>query len=232
MCNQKCEYKFKVENLLTEHQVKDKNIQFYSPQFPSTEKAENYTEGKLTFEFYKYQIVKEGLELVFALNNRLSRCVEITDFEEPGGSFGGWDVKCELHVTGTLEDAESIPNLWNKYLKLQQGKHQELKRSIQWFMRAIKSEDPIDKFIYSWITFNMLYGWLTCSKYHNKGIKGLTGKGIPCPVEDAALQIRIDVGKRLGIFQRLSEITIGLGGLNPKYLAFGKFRGIFFEIWT
>ena len=35
------------------------------------------------------------------------------------------------------------------------------------------------------------------------------------------------VGQLFGILQKLSEITISLGGLNPKELAFARFSGIF-----
>lgn len=178
-------YKFKVKNLLTEKQVKDKSIEFCSPYFPSTEKDKNFTEGALTITLEDVndpvrEIVTNGLELIFALNNRVTHTFEINMLETPPGLLDfGFEIESEGYGTLTLEEPDSIPALWKKYQRLVKGNHQELTRSIQWFMRSIKSENPIDKFINSWITFNMLYGWLTGTYNHVNGIKGLTGKGIP-----------------------------------------------------
>lgn len=189
MENQSCyiwKCKFKAKNLLTEKPVKDKSIEFFSPHYPSTEKDKDYTDGELTItsndlDYPVKEIATNGLEIIFALNNHVSHTFEITEIESPPGLFRlpGIKMKIEGYLTRRLKDPDGIPVLWNKYQKLIKSNPQELTRSIQWFMRAIKSENPIDKFIYNWITFNMLYGWLTGTYNHVKGIKGLTGKGIP-----------------------------------------------------
>lgn len=190
MCNYIWKYRFKVEHLLTKQSVKDKNMEFESPHFPKTEKDKDYTEGKVTIELdnlasssFVQEVVIKGLELVFALNNHSSFPIEISIVESPPGPYLPMELQAKIrgHQISPLKEAESMPNLWSKYLKLLKSNHQELRLSICWFMRAIKSEDPIDKFIYSWITFNMLYSWLTGvpGDDHRKGIKGLIGKGIP-----------------------------------------------------
>lgn len=176
--------KFKAKNLLTEKPVKDKSIEFFSPHFPSTEKDKDYTEGELTItsndlNYPVKEIATNNLEVIFALNNRVSHTFEIAEIESPPGLLPRGEMKIEGRTTCRLEGPDGIPVLWNKYQKLIKNKHQELIISIQWFMRAIKSENSLDKFINSWVTFNMLYGWLTGSYNHVKGIKGLTGKGIP-----------------------------------------------------
>jgi len=179
-------YKFKVENLLVDQPIKGRNIEFNSPLFPRTEKNKDYTEGEVIIKLdsLKYsvqEVVTEGLELIFALNNHVTLPIHIEKLESPPGLMPSIEVRAEGHTTFNIKEAEKIPELWNKYQKLLKDNCQELTYSIRWFMRAIKSENPIDKFIYSWITFNMLYSWLTCapSDDHRKGIRGLTGKGIP-----------------------------------------------------
>lgn len=186
MCNYTWKYKFKVDNLLVDQPVKGLNIEFNSPHFPSTEKNKDYTEGELVIKLdsLKYsvqEVVTEGLELIFALNNHITIPLHIEKIESPPSLMPSIEVRAEFYSTNNIKEAEGIPELWNKYQKLIINNCQELTYSIRWFMRAIKSENPIDKFIYSWITFNMLYNWLTDvpSDDHKKGIKGLTGIGIP-----------------------------------------------------
>ena len=177
--------KFKFNNLLVESPIKEKTFEFNSPFFPSTEKEKNFTEGLLSIEWdssdfsIKY-IVKEGLEAIFALTNRVYvPCnVEITD--SPPGLIG-ISGNMSAYTTYNVNDANQIPQLWHNYNLLRNNNCLELTSSIRWYMRAVKADDPIDKFIYAWITFNMLYGWLTdaAGDNHKKGIKGLLGKGLP-----------------------------------------------------
>lgn len=179
-------YKFTIKHLLTEHPIENTFIEFCSPHFPSTEKDKDYTVGTLTvsldsLNYHVEDIITEGLKTVIALNNHITLPIEIFKIESPPGILPGMTMKSEGYSSYPFKEPENIPNLWDKYRKLIENKtkYQELTLSIQWFMRSIKSNNPIDKFINSWITFNMLYGWLTGACNHVKGIKGLTGKGIP-----------------------------------------------------
>jgi hypothetical protein len=123
------------------------------------------------------------LELIFALDSQANIRVEVEAIETPPQAhrhrrsiFGS------TYFYNEIVDPDKIPLLWDKYRKLlKKNKHPELNYSIQWFMRAIKSENPIDKFIYTWITFNMLFGWLTQAPIDKpvRGINELTQQNIP-----------------------------------------------------
>lgn len=184
MSNYIWKIKFKIDHLLTDHPVKDGSLEFFSPHFPSTEKDKDYTEGQLTISLSSLnysvkEIVTEGLRTVLALTNHVNLPVEIINIEYPPGVSPGLNVQASGYQSFPIKESEKIPYFWNKYQKVVENNHQELAYSIQWFMRAIKAEDSTDKFIYSWITFNMLYAWLAQTRSHVKGIKGLIVKGIP-----------------------------------------------------
>lgn len=184
MSNYIWKVKFKIAHLLADHPIKDELIEFFSPHFPSTEKDKDYTEGQLTISLNNLnysvrEIVTEGLRTVIALTNQINLPVEIIDIEAPPGILTGLFVTGSGYISYPIRESEKIPYLWNKYQKLLSNNYRELSYAVQWFMRAIKAEDSIDKFIYCWITFNMLYGWLAQTRNHISGIKGLTGKGIP-----------------------------------------------------
>ena len=184
MSNYIWKIKFKIDHLLTDRPIKDNSIEFFSPHFPSTEKDKDYTEGGLTISlpnlsYSVKEIVTEGLRTVIALTNQINLPVEVINIESPPGVGPGIKMQFSGYQSFPIRESEKIPYFWNKYQKLIENNYQELSYSIQWFMRAIKAEDSTDKFIYSWITFNMLYGWLTQARSHVKGIRGLIGKGIP-----------------------------------------------------
>jgi hypothetical protein len=176
--------KFRIDHLLTERPIKDGSIEFFSPHFPSTEKNKDYTEGKLTISlsnlnYSAKEIVTEGLRTVIALTNHVNLPVEVINIESPPGVSPCSRMEGSGHTSFLVKESERIPYLWNKYQKLISNNYRQLSYAVQWFMRAIKAEGAIDKFIYSWISFNMLYGWLAQTRNHIKGIKGLLGKGIP-----------------------------------------------------
>jgi hypothetical protein len=184
MNNYTWKIKFKIDHLLTDRRIRDRSIEFFSPHFPSTEKDKDYTEGELTISssnlnYPVREIVTEGLRTIIALTNHVNLPVEIINIEYPPGVSPGMKMQASGHVSFPIKESEKVPYFWNKYQKLIENSHSELNSSIKWFMRAIKAKDPIDEFIYSWITFNMLYGWLAQTRSHVKGIKGLIGKGIP-----------------------------------------------------
>ena len=84
-----------------------------------------------------------------------------------------------LSAIGILKDSENIGDVWNQLQKLHERGTPELIISNRWFLRSIRSKDRIDKFINAWVTFNMLYGWLTEANGLSKALNGLIGKGIP-----------------------------------------------------
>jgi len=119
--------------------------------------------------------------------------IELTR-EQIGGGFGTFDVKpfveieepelinverghrCHPGIKAALsfiranaETLTKMTNIFNKYNKLQ-SEDSAAKLAIRWFVKSISSPNPIDNFISSWITFNMLYGWLTGAINHVKGI--------------------------------------------------------------
>lgn len=85
----------------------------------------------------------------------------------------------DISTIGILKDSENIGDVWNQLQKLHERGTPELRISNRWFLRSIRSKDHIDKFINAWVTFNMLYGWLTGANSLSKALKGLIGKGIP-----------------------------------------------------
>ena len=201
--------KFRIDHLITDRPIKDDSIpiEFFSPHFPSTEKDKDYTEGELTISLTNLsysvkEIVTEGLRTVIALTNQINLPVEIINIESPPGVSPGIKMQFSGYQSFPIRESEKIPYLWNKYQKLIENNYKELNYSIQWFMRAIKAEDSTDKFIYSWITFNMLYGWLAQARSHVKGIKGLIGKGIP------------RLGRQEEIVKRNKTILEGLSQMN------------------
>ena len=217
MCNYTWKYKFKFDNLLVDKPIKGKNIEFNSPHFPSTEKNKNYTKGELvikldSLDYSSQDIVTEGLELIFALNNHVQSPVHIEKIESPPGLLPSIEGQIEGYIPFNVKEAQKIPELWNQYQKLVLNNFQELTYSIQWFMRAIKSDNSIDKFIYAWITFNMLYSWLTNAPgdNHMKGIKGLIGKGIPNHKKQNEI-----ISRHNKILKNLSQISlIDRNGIN------------------
>jgi len=238
--------KFKIDHLLTDHPIKDEFIEFFSPHFPSTEKDKDYTEGQLTISLSSLnysvkEIVTEGLRTVIALTNQINLPVEIIKIESPPGVSPGIKIQLSGYQSFPIKESEKIPYFWNKYQKLIENSHQELNYSIQWFMRAVKSDNPIDKFVYSWITFNMLYGWLTQVKgeQHHEGIKALTGKDIPCLNKQKEIVIRhktileelsrLNLTDRGGI-DRAKKLRMALYGRSPRKIlecaigAFGVIR--------
>lgn len=191
------EYKFKFDNLLIEQQIKSPIIDFYSPHYPSTEKGKNYTEGHLSIELKNLnysvtEVVIEGLELIFSLTNHINLPCHIEKTKSPPGLLPALTGQINGYITHNVKNADIIPDLWDRYERLLKNNYLELTRSIRWYMRSIKSDDPIDKFIYAWITFNMLYSWLTDANgdNHKKGIKGLTGKGIPSSKKQKEIVLR------------------------------------------
>ena len=237
----KCKFKF--NNLLVEYPVKGETIEFNSPFFPSTEKGENYTEGQLSIkwnssDFSVKDVVSDGLEVIFALTNRVYvPCdVEITDSPP---RLIGYSGHMSAYSTYNVNEANKIPQLWHNYNQLLTNKCLELTSSIRWYMRAIKADDPIDKFIYAWITFNMLYGWLTdaAGDNHKKGIKGLMGKGIPKIAKQKEIVSRND-SIFLGIAQnnltdrhgidRAKELRDSLSTNNPTKILEGAIEAIGF----
>ena len=88
-----------------------------------------------------------------------------------------------LNITGyctySLERPEEIPLIWAKYFPLLLQEKHEFHHALNWFMRSLQSNDPIDKFIYAWITLNCLYGYLYNADGHRKGIRSLIYNNIP-----------------------------------------------------
>jgi len=82
-----------------------------------------------------------------------------------------------------LRDPGATPQLWETIQALRFKGPERLRLCLRWLVRAVKSTDNVDKFICTWITFEMLYRFLTGVLSTMAGIRGLTGRGIPSRVE-------------------------------------------------
>jgi hypothetical protein len=200
-------YCFNIAHLISEKAVIANDISFNSPYYPSTEKDKDFLKGQVVLMSDKdnqnfSEIVTEGIELVFSLTNYAYHPLKITKIEAPN-NFPSFDLKAEAHSTYPLKNPEEIPALWEKYLKLSRVNKQNLSFAIKWFMRSVKPNEPVDKFIYSWITFNCLYEDISKSTSPSKAIKCLVYNNIP----NKTIQNEM-VNKHLSIFKYLSSLGL------------------------
>lgn len=78
-----------------------------------------------------------------------------------------------------LKDPQNISYLLSLWNNNQEKFPQEFKKSIDWYIETIDKHNIIDRFIYAWINFEMLYGWKTKATTVDKGFKGLIGNNLP-----------------------------------------------------
>ena len=174
-------YKFVVHHLLSPEPVESEEIRFSSPHFPSTAKNEDFIEGEfLITEPDLRQIPNETIRLClessFALSSEVYCPIDLTQVDPAPLSL---DLNATAYCTYNLKKTNEVGEIWNHYLPLLlQDKH-ELHHAINWFMRSLRANDPVDKFIYAWITLNCLYGYISNADGHHKGIKSLIYNNIP-----------------------------------------------------
>ena len=200
------QYKFKINHLLSEKEIHSDQISFSSPHYPSTENGKDYLEGDITLAIDKdshsnRDIVIQGIETTFSLITSVYLPVEIHKIN-PENELPCYELRAEAHGTYPISNPEEVPIIFRKYFILLQNNH-ELRHSLSWFLRSVKSNEPIDKFIYSWITFNCLYGFLTGSDGHRNGIRGLIYNNIPS-IEILNKIVEHD----LPIFEYLSSLSL------------------------
>ncbi|NLD39002.1 MAG: hypothetical protein GX654_19250 [Desulfatiglans sp.] len=213
------ECQFTIHRLVTPEPVTSESISYSSPAPPlSEDKA--YTSGKVRISsseaLAESQVVariERELVNVFALTEltkvslevsipNLINKDEIEKARQPRTAYS--NLRMCLGCIGKLRDYNKIPGLWDKYQKMQKKGDPELILVVSWFSRAIRSESNIDKFINAWVTFNMLYSWLTGEiKSMPKGIRGLIEKGVPDREEREDL-----VSKQATIIEKLSQIEL------------------------
>jgi hypothetical protein len=78
-----------------------------------------------------------------------------------------------------IKDASLLMNMYNQYRKLLKTGPKELEKICSFFFKSVITNDPIEKFIYAWIAFEMYYGWRTQARTNIKAIRALLGQGIP-----------------------------------------------------
>ncbi len=172
-------YSFRIENLISPEVIEGEAISFDSPHYPSTSKDEDFIEGKLKINDQDVQeeIIKNCLELTCALLNQnyyqiiLKRNPALLDINSTG------------HSTHTLKEPKEFEKFFNKSLLLRSKNNHLFNHAQNWFLRSNKAMDVVDKFIYSWITFECLYGCLLENKPQGNlnGIKCLIGNNYPEP---------------------------------------------------
>jgi hypothetical protein len=213
------ECQFTIHRLVTPEPVTSESISYSSPAPPWNE-DKAYTRGKVcissSMSLSERQVisrVERELVDVLALSELSQVSLEVSEpnllnkdeiekNRQPRVAFT--DMRMCLGCIGRLRDSKRIPYLWEKYQEIQKEGYPELRFAILWFSRAIRSESNIDKFINAWVTFNMLYSWLTGEiKSMPKGIRCLIEKGVPDREEREDL-----VSKQATIIEKLSQTEL------------------------
>ena len=176
-------YGFEIQHVISEKSIDSEGISFSSPHFPSTKIDEDFVKGELFVTFENnpndmVELVRQGLETTFSLINLVHHPVKAYEIE-PQDSLPSLDLRAVAHSTFPLKNPDEVPLIWGKYFTLLLTNKNNISFAINWFMKSIIANDPIDKFVYSWITFNCLYGFLCNADGHIKGIRGLIYNNIP-----------------------------------------------------
>lgn len=187
-------YKFVIHHLISSESVESEEICFSSPHYPSTKKNEDTIEGELfvknsNCKDIPKETIKACLEASFSLSSQVYFPIDLTKIRT--SSLSPLGARVSIDVTGILKKPNEVKRIWDKYLPLFLQDNHVFHHAINWFMRSLKSDDPIDKFIYAWITFNCLYGNLTQAADHRKGIRCLM-KTTNTPV----MQVRQEIVER------------------------------------
>ena len=171
-------HNFKIKNLITPESIEGETLKFSAPNYPSIRENEDFIEGELAIndQNVEDETIKNCLELSCALLNKNYFQIELTR------RHAGLCLNGNGHSTETLKKPEEFEKFFNKSLLLSKG-DQRFNHAKNWFLRSIKLMDPVDKFIYSWITFECLYGCLGNNKPKGniKGIEYLIGNNYPEP---------------------------------------------------
>lgn len=198
-------YKFVVQHLLSPESVESKGIRFFSPHFPSTSKDEDFIEGELVIaepdlKKIPSEKIKMCLESSFALSSGVYCPIDLTQVDPAPFSF---DFNATAYCTYNLEKPNEVNEIWSRYMPLLlQDKH-EFHHAINWFVRSLRANDPVDKFIYAWITLNCLYGYISNADGHHNGIKGIIYNNIP------SMQIKKEITKKhRPIFEFLASLNL------------------------
>ncbi|MBC2703517.1 HEPN domain-containing protein [Desulfobacula sp.] len=198
-------YRFVIHHLNSSNSIDSEEICFSSPHFPSTKKDEDFIEGELVIKNPDCQAIPEEkvkicLEASFSLSSQIYCPVELKKFYPISLSI---NLNATGHCTYLLTNPNEVRLIWEKYLPLILQKNHEFHHAINWFMRSLKSNDSIDKFIYAWITLNCLYGYLSNTKGHHNGIRSLIYNNIPTmPVKEDIVR------KHRTIFEFLASLDL------------------------
>jgi hypothetical protein len=172
-------HNFKIKNLITPESIEGETLKFSAPNYHSIMEKKDFIEGELAIndKNVEDETIKNCLELSCALLNQNYFQIELTR------RHPGLCLNATLHSTETLKEPKEFEKFFTKSLKLLSQDNNCFNYAQNWFMRSIKLMDPIDKFIYSWITFECLYGclWENKSQGNINGIKCLIGNNYPEP---------------------------------------------------
>lgn len=197
-------YRFVIHHLISSSSVDSEGICFSSPHYPSTKKDEDFVEGELLIKNPDCQAIPEEkiitcLEVSFFLSSQIYCPIKLTKISPSSLSI---DIKATAYGTYPLTNPNEVPLIWGKYLHLLLQENHNFHHAINWFMRSLKSDDPIDKFIYAWITLNCLYGYLSNAGHRN---------GISCLIYNNILtrQVMEDIVKNhKSIFEFLASLGL------------------------
>jgi len=198
-------YKFVVHHMITSESVESEELCFSSPHYPSTQKDEDFIEGDLIIKQANCQAIpvediKFCLEASFSLSGQIYCPIDLTKIYPSSISF---KMDATGYCTNPLKKPNEVNQIWRRYLALLLQKNHEFHHAVNWFMRSLKSNDPIDKFIYAWITLNCLYGYISNADGHHKGIRSLIYNNIP----DMKTKEEI-VERQKTIFELLSSLDL------------------------
>lgn len=203
------QYGFKIQHLISKRAINSEQISYSSPHYPSKEKDKDYLEGEVSVSLDKNshnisELIKLGIETSFSLTNYVYHPVKIHKIKPQNeNELPLIEARMKGHTTFPLDCPDEIPLIWRKYFSLLLQDNHKLHHGINWFMRSTKSNDTIDKFIYSWITLNCLYGFLSNADGHKNGIRYLLYNNIP----SMEIQHKIVLRNRT-IFEYLSSLGL------------------------
>lgn len=198
-------YKFLVHHMISSEHVESEEICYSSPHYPSTKENEDFIEGELIIKQASCEAIPEEkikfcLEASFSLSSQIYCPI---DLKETYPSSLSININATAYCTYPLKKPNEVKQIWGKYLPLLLQNNHEFHHAINWFMRSLKSNDPIDKFIYAWITLNCLYGYISNADGHHKGIRSLIYNNIP------DMQVKEEIVERQkNIFEFLASLDL------------------------
>lgn len=161
--------KFKIDDLRSARPLREDNLSFDTIQNQIIGSANLVSPGPL-HTVSAVEIMREGLEAAFSLIHN-ARCQlriedpELANMNElivAGQPIGGVsDFSVAIYCDRPLSMPEEVSILWEKYQSvifssLAPEEKEKILRPVRWYLRAVRSNDTMDRFINGWMTFELL----------------------------------------------------------------------------